>query len=114
MDGDEEYTLHDWVESLENIAYHCGYDLKSKSGYPSGSNVPILKLTPLEELMPQINARIVLDENNSCYYVQADIVKFPDLRYDDMQYHDSASHYISQWSQAGRLVDRFSQESYSL
>lgn len=115
-EDDDMYTSEDWMEDLQGMAYRYGYDLD----YSFDANDrevpyrPIMTFKAREELMPEIKARVVISEyDQSLLVIAADIVNFPNLMDADMDYHDSASHYISKWAQAGELVDRMYSEKFN-
>lgn len=118
IEDDELYTLVDWAENLSYIAYHQGYDLEHNAAevYRNHPEDLKLRLTPSEAMMPdvEVNVKRVTEERQDYLYLEVNILNFPDLYADKMEYHDSWAWQIKQWAKVGKLADDFVNETYVL
>lgn len=118
MEDDEAYTLTDWAENLSYIAYRQGYDLEHNAQDVDMSRPEDLelRLTANEEMMPDIEVYVKRsNEGGKDYiYLEVNILNFPDLYADKMEYHDSWTWHINQWAKAGKLADDFVKETFIL
>jgi hypothetical protein len=70
-----------------------------------------LNCTEDEKFMPEINVTTV--EEDGTYYFNAD-VKFPELKYDDMDYADSVSYWVSnKWTDVAKFITSLSKFSFT-
>lgn len=118
FEDEEVYTLDDWTNDLESIAHRRGYDLQHNVDQVSMDNPTALelKLSPQNDMMPDIEVSVVIEQERSIQYLclKVNLVRFPNLMDEDMQYHDSWTYHIENWKVAGELADAFSQEIFRL
>lgn len=117
-DDDETYTLLDWAENLSYIAYRQGYNLEHNAQIIDMNNPEELDitLTPENEMMPEVEVYVKKETSGKqpYLYLEVNIMNFPDLYNDKMEFHDSWTYHIKQWADAGKLADDLSQETFIL
>lgn len=118
IQDDESYTLVDWAEDLSYIAYRQGYDLEHNAedvdmGRPEDLE---LRFTPNEEMMPEVEVHVKRADagGQDHLYLEVNILNFPDLYADKMEYHDSWTWQIKQWAKVGKLADDLVNETFVL
>lgn len=114
---DERYTLNDWADNLSYIAYRQGYDLEHNANDVEDSPDDLeVKLYPRDEMMPEVEVYVNQgsDSGKDYLYLEVNILNFPDLYADKMDYHDSWTWHINQWAKVGKLADDLSQETFVL
>ena len=95
-------------EDIAFQAYKINYDMTVST---DGEFKMTLKCTEDEKFMPEINVTTV--EEDGTYYFNAD-VKFPELKYDDMDYADSVSYWVSnKWTDVAKFITSLSKFSFT-
>ena len=62
-----------------------------------------------KKFMPEIKVNTV--EEDGVYYFNAD-VKFPELKYDDMEFADSVSYWVKKWEDVADFITALSKFGY--
>lgn len=95
--------IHEHLGDIETMAYNCGYNMDVESDGYSFS----IYFETSESLMPSISVAIsrTKDKYNRDTFVFEPSLSFPDILYDEMEYHDTAHYWIGKWQNVARLVD---------
>ena len=95
-------------EDIAYQAYKVNYDMTVST---DGSFEMKLKCNKDEKFMPKIDVTTVEEEGT--FYFNAD-VKFPELKYDDMDYADSVHYWVdNKWTDVAKFITSLSKFSFT-
>lgn len=97
-------SIHPALGSLDNEAYHAGYDLIAQGD--SLENVSLQLIAREDtEIMPKITIWLDTSEMTSRRVIYYECkVQFPDIDTRDLDFHDSAEYIIGKFKRVGQFV----------